>query len=55
MQRTNTPYDRKFKILAGPQQDDGSWPSSQRILDTEPLSEVYLSTGQVSGMHMSWQ
>ena len=40
-------------ILVGPQQDDGSWPSSPQILDREPSSEEYLSTGQVSGMRTS--
>jgi len=55
MQRANTPYEKTFTILVGPQQDDGSWPSSPQILDRESSSEVYLSTGQVSGMRTSWQ
>ena len=38
--QTNTPYKKTFKILVGPQRDDGSLPSSQQILDREPLSEV---------------
>jgi len=53
MQRANTPYEKTFMILVGPQQDDGSWPSSPQILDREPSSEEYLSTGQVSGMRTS--
>lgn len=55
MQSANTPYEKTFMILVGPQQGDGSWPSSPQILDRGSSSEVYLSTGPVSGMHTSWQ